>query len=85
MEVVNKFGSEFFKLLKRNFPVTNPQNKIFNKNNIKLSYSCIPNINSIINKSNTIKLNKEQYNEAPKCNLIIRPSVPLRENVGMNA
>ena len=58
MEVVNKLGNEFFKLLKRNFPVTNPLHKIFYKNNIKLSYSCIPNINSIINKSNTMKLNK---------------------------
>ena len=78
MEVVDKLGSEFFKLLKRNFPVTNPLNKIFNKNNIKLSYSCMPNINSIINKSNTIKLNKEQYNEKPKCNCNNKTECPLK-------
>ena len=68
MEVVNKLDREFFKLLKRNFPITNPLHKIFNTNNIKLSYSCIPNINSIINKFNIMKLNKENRNEAPKCN-----------------
>ena len=67
MEVVNKLGREFFKLLKRNFPITNPPHKIFNKNNIKLSYSYMPIINSIINKSNIMKLNKEKHNEAPKC------------------
>ena len=60
MEGVNKLGSEFFKLLKRNFPVINPLHKIFDKNNIKLSYSCMPNINSIIDKYNIMKLNKEK-------------------------
>ena len=55
MEVVNNLGKEFFKLLKRNFPDTNPLHKIFNKNSIKLSYSYMPNINSIINKSNISK------------------------------
>ena len=58
----------FLNYWKEIFQVTNPLNKIFNKNNIKLSYSCNPDINSIINKSNAIKPYKEQYNEAPKCN-----------------
>ena len=49
MEVINNLGKEFFKLLKRNFPTTDLLQKIFNKNSIKLSYSCMPNINSIIN------------------------------------
>ena len=78
MEVVNKLGSEFFELLKRNFPVTNALNKIFDENNIKLSYSCMPNINSIINKSYTIKFNKEQYNEGPKCNCNNKNKCPLK-------
>ena len=52
MQVVSELGCEFFELLKRNFSVTNPLNKIINKNNIKLSYSCMPNVNSIINKYN---------------------------------
>ena len=41
MEVVNNSGKDFFKLLKRNFPSWNPLHKIFNKNCVKLSYSCI--------------------------------------------
>ena len=60
MEVVNNLRKEFFKLLKRNFPSENPLHKIFNKKSIKLSYSCMPNINSIINKCNITKLNKEK-------------------------
>ena len=49
MEVVNNSGKEFFKLLKRNFPSENPLHKIFNKNCFNLGYSCMPNINGIIN------------------------------------
>ena len=68
MEVVNNLGKEFFKLLKRNFPSGNPLHKIFNKNCVKLSYSCMPNINSIINKSNIAKLSKEKNKVIAKCN-----------------
>ena len=50
MEVVNNLGKEFFKLLKRNFPSGRPLHKIFNKNCVKLSYSCMPNINVIIKR-----------------------------------
>ena len=59
MEVVNNLGKEFFKLLKRNFPSGSSLHKIFNKNFIKLSYSCMPNINGIINKSNIASKEKK--------------------------
>ena len=67
----------FFELLKRNFPVINPLHKIFNRNNIKLSYSCMPSINSIINKFNITKL-KEKHNEALKCNCKDKAGCPLK-------
>ena len=68
MEVVNNLGKKFFKLLKRNFPSGNPLHKIFNKNCVQLSYSCMPNINGIINKSNIVKLSKEKNKAIAKCN-----------------
>ena len=43
MEEVKNLGKEFFKLLKRNFPSGSLLHKIFNKNCVKLSYSCMPN------------------------------------------
>ena len=61
MEVANNLEKEFFKLLKRNFPSGSQLHKIFNKNCVKLSYSCMPNINGIINRSNIAKLSKEIY------------------------
>ena len=59
IEVVNNLGKEFFKLLKRNFPSGSPLHKIFNKNCVKLSYICMPNINGIINKSSIAKLRRK--------------------------
>ena len=77
MEVVNNLGKEFFKLLKRNFPSGNPLHKILNKNCAKLSYSCIPNINGIINKSNIAKLSKEKNKVIAKCNCRDKVRCPL--------
>ena len=51
MVVANKTGKEFFRLLKKNFPPSNSLNKIFSKNTVKLSYSTMPNVSSLINKS----------------------------------
>ena len=38
-EVSTNIGKEFFTLFNKNFPSSNKYHKIFNKNNIKLSYS----------------------------------------------
>ena len=77
MEVVNNLGKEFFKLLKKNFPSGNPLHKIFNKNCVKLSYSCMPNINGIINKSNIAKLTKVKNKVIAKCNCRDKVRCPL--------
>ena len=77
MEVVNTLRKEFFKLLKRNYPTGSPLNKIFNKNCVKLSYSCMPNINGIINRSNIAKLCKEKNKVIAKCNSRDKVRCPL--------
>ena len=77
MEVVNNLGKEFFKLLKRNFPCGSPLHKIFNKNCVKLSYSFMPNINGIINRSNIAELSKENNKVIAKCNCRDKVRCPL--------
>ena len=52
MALVNKIRKEFFRLLKKNFPLSSCLYKIFNTNTIKLSYCTMPNMASLINKSN---------------------------------
>ena len=54
MTVKNTLGSDFFKILKKYFPTTN--NKIFNKNTVKLIYNCVPNVVININIINKAKL-----------------------------
>ena len=77
MEVVNNLGKEFFKILKRNFPSGNQLHKIFNKNCVKLSYSCMPNINGIINRSNIAKLGTKKNKVIDKCNCRDKVRCPL--------
>ena len=50
--VTTKVAAYFINLVKRHFPSNHKFHKIFNKNNLKVSYSCMPNMNSIINAHN---------------------------------
>ena len=48
LNVKTNIGKLFFKILRKNFPKTNPLSKIFNKNTVKISYSCTRNVKFII-------------------------------------
>ena len=48
MNVETNKGKTFFKLLQKHFPTTHLVYTIFNKNKIKISYSCVPNMRSKI-------------------------------------
>ena len=58
-----KLGKEFLKFVNMHFQKNNKINKIFNKTTIKLSYSFIPNIESIMNCYNrrVLKTNNEYF------------------------
>ena len=65
--VTTIIGKEFFKLLDRHFPKGSPLNKIFNRNTIKLSYSCMPNMANIISTHNKRILHKPEENTDKSC------------------
>ena len=50
--VKTNIGKVFFKLLNKNFPKNNQLHKVFNKNTVKLSYSCMKIMSSIISAHN---------------------------------
>ena len=52
MNVQTNIGREFLNLVSKHFPKNHRYNKIFNKNNIKVSYSCTDNLQTIIKKHN---------------------------------
>ena len=47
--VLTKVGNQFLKLINKHFPRHHKLYKLFNKNNVKVSYSCMPNMKNIIN------------------------------------
>ena len=62
-------GKTFMKLIAKHFPKHRRYYKIFNKNTIKLSYSCMPNMGSIIAKHNN-KLLFHSLEQQPECVIV---------------
>ena len=77
--VATNIGKEFFFLLSKHFPPNNIYHKIFNKRNVKLSYSCVPNMGSIIAQHNKRVLNRLSLTdtETPPCNCRNKRVCPL--------
>ena len=50
--VKTNIARAFVSLIERSFPAGHKQRTIFNRNNIKLSYSCMPNVKQIIDGHN---------------------------------
>ena len=60
-------GRKFLALVRKHFPSTHRYYRIFNKNTIKLSYSCMPSMGSIIKQHNDRLLNPVS-NDVEPCN-----------------
>lgn len=60
-------GSKFLQLVQKHFPPKHRLHIIFNKNNIKLSYSCTKNIGTIIKNHNSNITNKETKEKTCNC------------------
>ena len=74
--ISNNIGKYFLLLIQKHFPRNHKYHKIFNKNDVKISYSCIANTKSIINMHNK-EVITEKKTQAVKCNCINEPDCPL--------
>jgi len=70
-------GKHFLKLIQKHFPKQHKYSKIFNRNTLKISYSCTSNIKSIINSHNKTILNEHNYENERQCNCINKEKCPL--------
>ena len=68
MSVKTEVGKIFFKLLRKHFPPSHPMYTIFNTNKVKISYSCFPNIGSIISSHNKKILYSDNTEYGCNCN-----------------
>ena len=91
MNVGPNIGKTFLKLMRKHFPKGNPLHQIFNKNRLKVSYSCMGNMASIISSDNRAILhpnvsleygcNYMSRNESPLQNKCLTPKIFYRANV----
>ena len=57
--VKTNIGKKFLNLIDKNFPKENELHKICNRNTLKLSYSCMDNMETIIKAHNSKIINKD--------------------------
>ena len=63
--------------INKHFPTNYRLNKIFNRNNVKVSYSCLPNIASIISSHNKSVLSPKDVTQDRSCNWKQKELCPL--------
>ena len=81
MNVRTDIGRKFLNLIERHFPNSHRFHKVFNKNNVKLSYSCLPNISSMIQSHNKRTLTQNRSNAITNsCNCRQKDMCPLKGN-----
>ena len=68
----------FFYLINKHFPPNNRFHKIYNKFNVKLSYSCMPNMACIIKSHNNKLIYSNIYTDEMSCNCRTTSEYPLK-------
>ena len=85
--IKSNVGKQFLRLVTRHFLKVHKLNEIFNKNTLKVSYSCMRSMSSILTNHNKKILaeNEKQYecncknkNECPLQNKCLTPRVFMR-------
>ena len=75
--VETSIAGTFLKLLDKHFPPGSKLCKIFNRNNVKVSYSCMPNIGSII-KAHNRKIIQKNPEPSKACNCRKPEECPMK-------
>ena len=75
--VKTNIGKKFLNLIDKNFPKENELHKICNRNTLKLSYSCMDNMETIIKAHNSKIINKDHNKTPETCNCRKKEDCPL--------
>ena len=78
--VKSNLGRKFLHIVDKCFPKNHPLHKIFNRHTLKLSYSCMPNMKSILLSHNKHILSKTNtpMQQPDTCNCRKKPDCPLK-------
>lgn len=77
--VRTNIGRKFIGLIKRHFNEQNPLKRLFNKNNMRVSYSCVDNMERIIKKHNAKILNEGKEIKEESCNCKRKDECPFQK------
>ena len=77
---VKKVGRHLLSLLDKHFPPHNKFHKIFNRNDLKIGYSCLPNMKAMINSHNHTVTNTKTPPKDRTCNYVVKAKCPLSQN-----
>ena len=75
--VLTKVRNQFLKLINKHFPQHHKFYKLFNKNNVKVSYISMPNMKNITNTHNKKIIKPPKDNITRACNCISKHQCPL--------
>ena len=78
--VKTKVAEEFLKLIDKHFHDRHKYQKLFNRNNLKVSYSTMPNMGTIINGHNKKILSQKNEADGRTCNCRRPNECPLNGN-----
>ncbi len=78
--IKTNIGKKFLSLVDHHFPKTNQLHKICNRNTLKISYSCMDNMENATkahNKNININQDPEKVEDSTTCNCRTKPNCPL--------
>ena len=75
--VKTNVAKRFLHIVTKNFPKSHKFHKILNRNTLKVSYSCTPNISSIISAHNKKILGLQEPIVTKECNCRVKADCPL--------
>ena len=78
INVKTDVARKFLKIVGKNFPRNHKLRKLFNKNTLKVSYSCLPNMSSIISSHNKKVLSNNITQNDITCNCRQKELCPLK-------
>ena len=78
--VSTNLAKKFLCLIDEHFPKHHRYHKLFNRNTVKVSYSCMPNMAAIISSHNTNVLTPDEDTNTRTCNCRDRQQCPLNGN-----
>ena len=76
-DIETNVAKSFLKLIDKHFLKSHILHKVFNRNNVKVSYSCTSNLRNLIKQHNAKILNETSNANSDGCNCRKRNSCPL--------